>query len=143
MKKTRGHSYIEMIIALALFAIAMLAIMPTLSQAGRNISFAMEIYDGYLQAQSTMLIVRDALLSGADPETRVLQHAAGNYEFSVWVFGRYAREFHTVYNPDVDAAVTGINMALSSRSSTIVAVVWCEAGHIIGRAVGVVYYPST
>ena len=139
LKKTRGFTYIEVIIALALFSIAMLAIVPTLSQAGHNITFAMEAYDGHLQAQRIMLTVRGALMDGADPEVRAIQHAPGNYEFSVWVFGRHAQEFHTVSEPDADVAVSGINMAMASRASTIVAVVWGEDGQVVGRAIGMVY----
>jgi len=139
MKKTRGFSYVEVIIALALFAVVMLAVIPTMSQAGRNMAFALEAYDGHLQAQRIMLTVHDALLDGANPEVRVAQIAAGNAEYSVWVFGRYAREFHTIDNPDTSVAVSSINMAMTSRASQIVVVVWGEDGQVAGRAIGMVY----
>ncbi|MCL2378779.1 MAG: type II secretion system GspH family protein [Defluviitaleaceae bacterium] len=139
MKKTRGFSYIEVILAMALFAIAMLAIIPTLSQAGRNISFAMEAYDGHLQAGRVMLTVREALINGTDPEEMAIQHASGRFEFSVWVFGRYAQEFHTIDEPDATVAVTGTNIAVTNHSSTIVAVVWGDDGQVVGRAIGMLY----
>ncbi|MCL2405724.1 MAG: type II secretion system GspH family protein [Defluviitaleaceae bacterium] len=134
-KKTRGFSYIEVIIALALFAIVVLAVIPTMSQAGRNMTFAVDAYDGHLQAQRIMLAVRDALASGTDPKTRVAS-ITSNFEYSVWVFGRYAQEFHTIDTPDVSAAVAGTNIALAN--STIITVVWGEDGQVIGHAVGMV-----
>jgi len=139
-KKTRGFSYVEVIIALALFAIAMLAVIPVLSQAGRNLFFAMDAYDGHLQAQRTMLAVRGALVDGADITERIAQQAPGNFEYSVWVFGQHAREpIHSVSRPGANAAVEDIDIALHGHVSTIVVVIWCEDGLVIGRAIGMVY----
>ena len=141
MKKTRGFSYIEILLALALFSIAMLALIPALSHAGRNMVFAQEEYDGHLQAQRIMLIVRDALIDGTDPKARVQAHMHhGAMDFSVWVFGRHAQEFHTTGAPDMaDARPGDMNVALAGQASTIVVVVWDVDGHVSGRAVGMVY----
>jgi len=139
MKKSKGFSYIEVILALALFAIAMLAIIPTLSQAGRNIVFAEDVYASHLQAQRIMLTVRDALIIGADPEQAVSQHIADGFEFSVWVFGQIAQEFHTLDVPAADASVVGINMDMANRASTIVVVVWGDDEQVAGRAIGMAY----
>ena len=141
MKKTRGFSYIEVMIAMALFAVAMLAVIPALSQAGRNMVYAEEAYTSHLQAQRIMLIVRDALIDGENPQSRVQEHVhPGAMGFSVWIFGRHAQEFHTVDAPDTANARPGdINVALAGQASTIVVVVWDADGHVSGRAVGMVY----
>ena len=139
MKKTQGLSYVEVIIAMALFAIALLAIMPTLSQAGHNMAFAQRAYTGHLQAQRMMLVVRDALMDGANPEAEATRYAAGDFEFSVWIFGQNAREFHSTQTADVSAAIAGKNTTMAGQASTIVAVIWCEDGHMTGRAIGMLY----
>jgi len=140
MKKTRGFSYIEVIIALALFAIALLAIIPALSQAGRNMMLAEESYMGHLQAQRIMLVVRDSMADGASSSAvraTALDYAAGDFEFSLWVFGRGQQHFHTIDEPDIDVAISGLNPAMTSQASTIIAVVWGENGQIAGRAIGI------
>ena len=138
-KKTKGFSYIEVILALALFAIAMLAVIPTLTQAGRNLAFAEEAYNGHLQAQRIMLAARAALVNGTSPEADV-RYIAGGSEFSVWVYGRNAQEIHSANSPaDADLSFTGINLADPNRASTIIAVVWGENGQAAGRAIGMVY----
>ena len=142
MKKTRGFSYIEVIIALALFAIALLALIPALTQAGRNMFFAERAYAGHLQAQRIMLVVRDALSNDASPgdtKAAALNHAAGNFEFSVWVFGQNAQSFHTINEPDASVAISGLNPTMANHASTIVVVVWGDEGQIMGRAIGMLY----
>ena len=141
MKKTRGFSYIEVMIAMALFAVAMLAVIPALFQAGRNMVYAEEAYASHLQAQRIMLTVRDALKDGETLQSRVQEHVHhGAMDFSVWVFGRHTQEFHTIDAPDMANASPGdMNVALAGRASTIVVIVWDENGHVSGRAVGMVY----
>jgi len=138
-KKTKGFSYIEVILAMALFAIAMLAVIPTLSQAGRNLVFAEGAYESHLQAQRMMITVRDALLAGADPEAVATLYAAGSFEFSVWIFGRGEMEFHSINHPDADVSFTGVNLAMPSQGSTVIAIVWGNEGQLAGRAIGMVY----
>ena len=138
-KKTRGFSYIEVMIALALFAVALLAIIPMLSQAGRNMIFAEASYASHLQAQRTMLVVREALADGRNPQAAATGYAAGRFEFSVWIFGQGAQEFHTVNIPDANAAVTGINATMANQASTIIVVVWSDEGLLAGRAIGVLH----
>ena len=137
-KKSRGFSYIEVIIALALFAIAMLAIIPALSQAGRNMIFAQETYASHLQAQRIMLATRDALADGNNPVESAILNSDG-LEFSIWVSGWHNLEFHSTVIPDASAVVTGLNPTMNSQASTIVAVVWGDEGQIAGRAIGMLY----
>ena len=145
-KKTKGFSYIEVMIALALFAIAMLAIVPVLSQAGRNMAFAEGAYDGHLQAQRIMLAARTALLDGtgrADAENAVMA-IADNVEFAVWVFGRNPfggnpQVFYSANRPDASVVFDPTNLAAPGQASTVIAVVWGEDGQVAGRAIGVTY----
>ena len=137
-KNTKGFSYVEVMIALALFAIAMLAIIPALSQAGRNLAFAESAYSSHLQAQRIMLAARTALYDGINPEADI-RRVAGSSEFSVWVFGRHAWEIHSAGSPDADVSFAGINLAAPNMTSTVIAVVWGDDGQIAGRAIGMMY----
>jgi len=137
-KNSKGFSYVEVILAMALFSIAMLAIIPTLSQAGRNLVFAEDAYASHLHAQRLMITIRAELLAGRDPEAAVVS-AADGFEFSVWVMGRGAREFHSIGSPDADMAFAGISLAAPNQASTVIVVVWGDNGQIAGRAIGMVY----
>ena len=134
-KKTRGFSYIEVIIALALFAIAMLAIIPALTQAGRNMQFAEGAYAGHLQAQRLMLVVRSSLANNRTPDeirAAAISYAAGDFEFSVWISGGGAQDFHTIDNLDVSVSIS----AVANNASVIKTIVWGDDGQIAGRAIG-------
>lgn len=143
MKNTRGFSYIEILVAMALFSIAMLAILPTLSQAGRNMSYARNAYSSHLQAQRIMLLVRDALKDGLNPDAVAVANVPDGYEFSFWVFGSNPREFHTSICPiKSEAAIVeigGINSTIANQASTIVVVVWGDNQQVAGRAIGILY----
>ena len=143
MKKTSGFSYIEVIIALALFAIAMLAIIPALYQAGRNMFFAEETYTGHLQAQRIMLVVRGSLADGKslnEIRADAISSAVEDLKFSVWIFGQNTRSFHTIDTPDANVTISGLNPRVSHNTSTIVAIVWGEDGQVAGRAVGMLHH---
>jgi len=137
--KSAGISYVELIIAMALFAIALLAIIPTLSQAARNMTYAQEAYIGNLQAQRLMLVVRDALADGENLTESAISYADDNFEFSFWVFGNNATEFHSKYSINADAAISGITATMSSHAQVIMTIVWGEDGQVLGRAIGMHY----
>jgi len=139
VKNTQGLSYIEVIIGMALFAIALLAIIPTLSQAGRNMTFAQESYIGHLQAQRVMLVIRDALANDVDPIERAVYNFANDFDFSFWIVGQNPREFHSIDVPYVDIEISGISTTMASHASIIVAIVWSEDKQVIGRAIGMSY----
>jgi len=141
MKKSKGFSYIEVLIAMALFAIAMLAVIPAMQQAGRNMIYAQEAYAGHLQAQNLMLVVRDAIAEGVPPESRAMEYANGGFEFSVWVNNRWVHSDSSLEaeEPGVNAVLHSINTAVVNQASIIIVVVWCEDNRIIGRALGIQY----
>ena len=141
MKKTRGFSYLEVLIAGALFAIALLAVIPVMSNAARNMIYAQEAYAGHLQAQRLMLVIREELLTeNPTPQSRAVSYARGEFNFSVRILGRYANAFHSTPPPhDIEINITGLNPTIRNHASTIVVAVWCDEGQIKGRAVGMIF----
>ena len=141
LKKNGGFSYVEIIIALALFAVVVVAVFPALLQAGRNLAYAQEHYISHLSAQNIMLAVRDALVDGVDPEAVAEEYAAklGVNYFSVWVFGAVNVEIHGQNSHLPGAGVDVLNMPeiMTAHSGLIISVIWNEYGNIAGRAVGV------
>jgi len=135
-KKKYGFSYIEVIIAMALFAVAMLAVIPALSQAARNMFFAQETAAGHHQAQHLMLAIRDAIGDEANLEAHALAIASGDFEYSVWIMGQHHDYFSSHNAPVANVGITGISHSMSTRTSTIVVIVWGEDEQIIGRAIG-------
>ena len=136
MKKSRGFSYIEILIAMALFAIALLAIIPAIQQAGRNMIYAQEAYSSHLQAQGIMLVVRDAISNNQPPMAQAVQYASGRFEFSFWANGQWhhSNGDMAVDNPEVNAVM---NSSVTSQALIIAAVVWNDDNQIASRAVGV------
>ena len=136
-KKRGGFSYMEVLIALALFAIALTAVFPSLLQAARNMEFAEGYYRSHLLAQGMMLVVRDSLVDGS-PQVAAADFATANEveRYSVWIFGQRAGYFS--YGGVLQANVTLTGGAVAGHS-TIVVVIWSEDGNMAGRAVGVLY----
>ena len=124
--------------AMLLFSIAMLAIIPALTQAGRNMAHAQWAYAGHLQAQRLMLAARDALDNGQCPIAAASQHA--NAPFSLWIYGANTVEFHCQDAPEAENTVTGVTAAMANNASTIIVIVWGEDGQVAGRAIGM-HYP--
>lgn len=135
-KKKRGFSFVEIIIAMAIFAIAMLAVIPVLSQAARNMVFAQETAAGYHDAQRLMLVIRDAINDDINTEALAINYVAGRFEYSVWIKGQNENTFSSSNASSADIVVTGINPNISTRISTIIVVVWGDDDIIIGRAIG-------
>jgi len=135
-KNCKGLSYLEVLIALALFAIVLAAVLPSLLQARRNMEIASSFYKGNLQAHGLMLTVRDAMAIGNNPQFAASNYAANHSVmlYSVWVFGGNPVHFYSHGTPEANVTIaTGI----AGDASTIIVAVWNEDGNIIGRAVGV------
>jgi len=136
MKKSGGFSYLEVLVALALFAIAIIAIIPVLTQAGRNMIYAEKAYDAHLQAQRMMLVIRDALIDGKDPEIIVPDYTNWDFEFSFWVNGVGT---HSTPRSGADADAIGSNTTMVNHATTIIVVAWSEDGYVAGRAISMLY----
>jgi len=137
-----GFSYIEILIALALFAIMLMAVLPMVLQAGRNMRFAESNYRYHLMAQGMMLVVRDALLDGVTPQSSqgaALGYASDNgVEFyRVWIFGESVTQFGVYGTPEVNVSLTGGVTPSAGDSYVVIAAIWNENGDMAGRAVGV------
>ena len=139
VKKHSGFSYVEVIIALALFTIVIIAVLPTLLQAGRNLEFAENIYIGHLQAQEMMLVVRDAISDNDDIENAISAHAKErNIElYNVWIRGVHVYDFGPVVASEIDIRIVP---AFEDKSIIVVAI-WNEDGSLTGRAIGTVHQP--
>ncbi len=131
----RGFSYIETLIALAIFSIALLSLLPLFSQAQRNGAYSREAYAVQLHAQGIMAVAREAAVNGEDIEGSVNEYIAGINnlpdEFGVW-YGDYA---YTSGLFDFTPTIS-----LTGLSGEIITVV-CRDGNIYGRAAG--YIPRS
>jgi len=141
MNKSRaGFSYLEILIALALFAIVLVAVLPTLLQAGRNMGYAESYYHGHLTAQELMLAVRDALIDGDDMEYAAfdLAQLRDISYYRIWLSGQNNAE---IYAPDTPKAVIDLQnelVPLTGHNTVIIVMVWNSDKNLIGRAFGIV-----
>jgi len=137
-KNTAGFSYVEILVALAMFFIMLSAVLPSLLQAGRNMEFAESYYVGHLSAQEIMLVVRDAILDGDDPQSVAVCFAEerniSNYR--VWIFGEDEHQFGSANVPAIDVTLES-GLVSTGNNSVIIVAVWNSIGHLVGRAVGV------
>jgi len=146
MKNRKGFSYMEMVIALSLFSILIIAALPLLHQAGRNLAFAQDGHNAHLAAQSIMLAVRDAKSEAGQnqtpPQAVATAYAArlGVETYSVWIFSANAATitFGSDCAPLAEASLTGLStMSITGSTSVIVVTVWNDYDNPIGRAIGV------
>jgi len=147
-----GLSYMELVMALALFAIALATAFPAVSQAARNMRYAHFNYMAYQSANTMMLSVRDAIGDGGSIE--IWQNVARNLAadndvgyFSIWVSGGQSMEFHCNGSHTHALGASCITEAFGYASAplpatfhangfTVVVAIWCDDGHLMGRAVG-------
>jgi len=138
-KQQKGFSYIEILIALALFSILIVAALPTLIQATRNMSVAQAHHQHHLAAQSIMLAVRDSLLDGGNLEhaAQVVADIHGIEFYTVSIVGENATIFGPYGSPGANILLTSeLTIPLETASFVVVAV-WNNEGTPTGRAVGV------
>lgn len=142
MSKNRaGFSYIEVLIAMALFAVALVAVLPTLLQAGRNMEYAESHYIGHYTAHEIMLTVRDALIDGSNLEDAILTKAVlrNVSYYRVWLRGVYNVDIYSPNAPEASILDPLNEIApLSGHNSTIIIAIWNSNRNLMGRAIGVV-----
>ena len=140
-KKYGGFSYVEILVALGLFAIMLAAVIPTLLQAGRNMRFAESHYSDHLLAQGMMLTVRDALLDRTNPQTAAIVYAttSGIYSYGVWVIGGQEYHFSSINMPEINIDLTSTIALIEGNNSIVIAVICDADGNITGRAIGIAY----
>jgi Tfp pilus assembly protein PilV len=129
-----GISFIEIIIATAIFGILLAAILPLLNQAGRNMAYAQEGYDAHLAAQGIMHAVRDAVraqgFSAAQTAAETRAASLGAETYAVFIFPQDASHisFGSACAPDTTVNLHGI-------SNAVVTIVFRDE-NIAGRAIG-------
>jgi len=133
-KRNAGLSYIEVIIALAIFAVTALVVFFTISQATRNLYIAETYYIAPRHATGIMMAVRDAANVGGSVDTTALALAAnttathfGVEHFTVWING--------VYLVGEQWGSVGVT---ETSAPNIVVVIWNADEQIIGRSVGLI-----
>ncbi|MCL2365131.1 MAG: type II secretion system GspH family protein [Defluviitaleaceae bacterium] len=157
-----GFSYIEILVALAIFSIALVAVLPVLAHSGRNQATAYTHYAAHLQAQHLMHHVRHALTvddqtGAATLSDALLQQVRGAVTIAELAFSATHGDFAFVvylvrvgattriYNPDTPnrtftvPGFTAFDFDFSAfpGRTGIVVLIFNEHSQIIGRALGV------
>lgn len=137
-KACRGFSFIELLIALGLFAIVTTVALASLIQAGRNMATGEAYYRGQLMANSIALVARDAILDGVDPVAQAIARAyEGQAEFfSLWVTGNTQVAYHASGVSETHHIVGG-NLLDGVNGYTVVVAVWCPDGILKGQGVAI------
>jgi len=158
----RGFSYIEVLIALAIFSIALVAILPILAQSGRNQATANTHYAAHLQAQSLMYQVRHIITDDAPSGATALSNTLlqqirqtvthsesafiathGDFAFVVYlVQGNTATRVYNAHVPDRSfeppaSDPAAFDFSAFPNRTGIVVFIYNAHGHLIGRAIGV------
>ena len=150
IRTKKGFTYIEVLIALAIFIIVLLPLFPVFAKAGRDTSTAQAGYLAWLAAQEIMLQVKDAAENGFTSEITTKLHTdintfLENYQepvnaYGYWVFFEKGPLYKYLSSdaPEitVSAAVSDMLEVAINEGFTIVSVVWMESEGIIGRATG-------
>ncbi|MDR1665213.1 MAG: type II secretion system GspH family protein [Clostridiales bacterium] len=144
MKSNRGFSYIEVLIALAIFCIVLLSVLPTVAKAGADSRAAADGYRAQLCAQEILLVARDALNAGLPPQAEVENYigslAEKPFAYGYWLTG--TDEGYTSPNaPDIipASAITGLPETGDRPGYLLVVAVWTPDGRLAGRSAAMVY----
>ena len=127
IKLKNGFTYIDVIVAAAIFSIAVIAVFAVLGQSFNNMTIAKDRHEAHLSAQSIMLIVRDS----ANPDLSDFDN------YTVWIIGD-----SIIYITDKDepGPVPNINITTPLVYGTmIIVIVWDENGNIAARAKGMIF----
>jgi prepilin-type N-terminal cleavage/methylation domain-containing protein len=125
-KVSAGFSFLEIIIATALFGILLVAALPLLNQSARNFAYAREGHDAHLAAQGVMLAVRDA---GDISAATTAASRFGAETYGVWIFSENNTEIFLQNAPS-----TPINF--SGGNGIVVMIFDDDDFFITGRAIG-------
>ena len=142
-KQHSGFSYMEMIIALSLFSILLMAAIPLLNQASRNMAFAQDNYNAHLAAQSLMLNIRETLRNNPDSPAQIAtsyatQLGVETYSIFIWNTNASPIAINSPCAPEINASLHGLDsFALAPNTSVISVLIFNEFEAIAGRAIGV------
>ena len=127
MKSKNGFTYIDVIVAAAIFSIAAMAVFAVLNQSFNNMNIARERHKAHLSAQSIMLIVRD----GVPPDL------SGFNNYTVWLIGDSTTYMTDMDDPGPMPDVNIINAAV--HGTMIIVIIWDSNGNIAARAKGMAF----
>jgi type II secretory pathway pseudopilin PulG len=138
--KRGGFTYIEVIIALAVFMITLAVVFPTLMQASRSLRVAQEGYEAHLYAQNMMLIVREAVAQGHNPNVVAFAYSfeRNQFPFTIWLVqeGEITSEISNINKPM--GTIDPMGFVSFYDRITIIVALWNEQGNLISWAVGFV-----
>jgi hypothetical protein len=120
--------------AMTVFCLLFIPVFPAVSRAAENVVLARSGYTAHLQAQEIMLIVKDAVVSGHDPQPLVIAYASTwitPMEYGYWLSG--GGSFVSAGAPNMTVTLTA-----PGGSVVVTAVVWDSTGKPVGRAVGMI-----
>ena len=127
IKLKNGFTYIDVVVAMAIFSIAAMAVFAVLSQSFNNMNIARERHEAHLSAQSIMLIARDSV----NPDLSDFNN------YTVWIIGD-----NIIYITDKDnpGHVPDVNIISPLAYGTmIIVIVWDANGNIAARAKGMTF----
>ena len=133
MKQNAGFSYVEVIVATALFVILLASALSLITAAARNAERAESLYETHLAANSLMQVTRDNITSpdlASNISSRALDMDIQNY--TIWVIkDNQIFTFGDIFYdmPNVSGSFSG---------DLIIAVIRDDDGEMIGRAVGAI-----
>lgn len=122
----------EVLVALALFAMLLTVTLPAVLQSARNQNLAEERYTHQLAAQAVMLAVRDAAIAGECVRDAAQSIPLYEIWYGVWVFNGSEYIFYYPQAPH-----TSISITTAIPYGIVVVAVFNEYGEMAGRAVGV------
>jgi prepilin-type N-terminal cleavage/methylation domain-containing protein len=132
LNNTKGFSYIEVLMALAVLSILLIPLFPAMTQAGQNAAAARDGYTAHLRAQEIMLIVKDAVSDGEDPQPLVAAYAKNNgelFQYGYWV--SQGLSYRSPGSPPIQ-----VSLQSPGDMILVTALVWDNEGRLAGRATG-------
>ena len=123
MKQKNGFTYIDVIVAAAIFSIAAISIFAVLNQSFRNMNIAKERHMAHLNAQSIMLIARD----NASPNLSSFN------DYTIWFIDNNIRYITDMNDP---GPVPSFNANMLYNGTMIIVIIWDKHGNIAARAKG-------
>ena len=138
-KYTGGFSYIEMLVAMGLFLLVLLAVLSFTAATGQNLRTAREIYQKSLAANGIALYVRDMLLRYQEINKDSIHHAANRFSikyYAVYIFDANGNNILGTHENNKPVFVYGFDeLALSKGGFVIFVVTKNSSLHPVGRAV--------
>lgn len=134
IQKNGGLSYMEVVIALALFCVMTIPLFPGLMQARKNANYARQTYQAQLAANQLAQTLKGTLARGEDPQPAADACATGSgFACAFWVTDMDGVVLHSYATEDApeweaDTGHTGPGLIGIEDGRIIIAAVWSGEG---------------